>query len=73
MPLSSQLSFGDWDHVFNLPGGYTVHIIIKPSVELNDMYGTLPNYPGALGPCLPFSYNCVVDSLIHHVGCDLQI
>ncbi|TYZ57252.1 hypothetical protein PybrP1_008809 [[Pythium] brassicae (nom. inval.)] len=35
---SKSLSFGDWDHVFNLPGGYTVHIIIKPSVELNDMY-----------------------------------
>uniref|UniRef100_K3WW35 RanBP2-type domain-containing protein n=1 Tax=Globisporangium ultimum (strain ATCC 200006 / CBS 805.95 / DAOM BR144) TaxID=431595 RepID=K3WW35_GLOUD len=35
---SQSLSFGDWDHVFNLPGGYVVHIIIKPSVELNDMY-----------------------------------
>ncbi|DBA01555.1 TPA: hypothetical protein N0F65_011526 [Lagenidium giganteum] len=32
------LTFGDWDYVFNLPGGHVVHIIIKPSVELNDMY-----------------------------------
>jgi hypothetical protein len=37
---TGQLSFGDWDYVFNLPGGHCVHIIIKPSVELNDMYGT---------------------------------
>ncbi|TMW59251.1 hypothetical protein Poli38472_004320 [Pythium oligandrum] len=32
------MSFGDWDYVFNLPGGHVVHIIIKPSVDLNDMY-----------------------------------
>ncbi|EEY62255.1 uncharacterized protein PITG_14177 [Phytophthora infestans T30-4] len=36
---SQSLSFGDWDYVFNLPGGHCVHIIIKPSVDLNDMYG----------------------------------
>ncbi|KAG7377333.1 hypothetical protein PHYBOEH_000923 [Phytophthora boehmeriae] len=35
---SQSLSFGDWDYVFNLPGGHCVHIIIKPSVDLNDMY-----------------------------------
>lgn len=40
MCCSLQLSFGDWDYVFNLPGGHVVHCIIKPSVELNDMYGT---------------------------------
>lgn len=32
------LSLGDWDYVFNLPHGHVVHIIIKPSVDLNDMY-----------------------------------
>ncbi|GLE03468.1 hypothetical protein PINS_up012370 [Pythium insidiosum] len=32
------MSFGDWDYVFNLPGGHVVHVIIKPSVDLNDMY-----------------------------------
>ncbi|OWZ16398.1 hypothetical protein PHMEG_0009815 [Phytophthora megakarya] len=36
---SQSLSFGDWDYVFNLAGGHCVHIIIKPSVDLNDMYG----------------------------------
>ncbi|KAG7377217.1 hypothetical protein PHYPSEUDO_012021 [Phytophthora pseudosyringae] len=35
---SQSLSFGDWDYVFNLAGGHCVHIIIKPSVDLNDMY-----------------------------------
>ncbi|KAL4165993.1 hypothetical protein KRP22_014699 [Phytophthora ramorum] len=35
---SQSLSFGDWDYVFNLTGGHCVHIIIKPSVDLNDMY-----------------------------------
>ncbi|CEG47052.1 uncharacterized protein PHALS_03714 [Plasmopara halstedii] len=35
---SQSLPFGDWDYVFNLSGGHCVHIIIKPSVDLNDMY-----------------------------------
>lgn len=35
---SQSLPFGDWDYVFNLVGGHCVHIIIKPSVDLNDMY-----------------------------------
>jgi hypothetical protein len=35
------MSFGDWDYVFNLAGGHVCHCIIKPSVELNDMYGKL--------------------------------
>lgn len=42
---TGQLLFGDWDYVFNLPGGHCVHIIIKPSVELNDMYGTCETPP----------------------------
>ncbi|KAF0683626.1 Aste57867_24332 [Aphanomyces stellatus] len=34
---TSTFSLGDWDHCFNL-GNHVIHIIIKPSVELNDSY-----------------------------------
>ncbi|CAK4079920.1 unnamed protein product [Aphanomyces euteiches] len=34
---SSSFSLGDWDYCFNL-GNHVIHILIKPSVELNDSY-----------------------------------
>ncbi|KAL0583636.1 hypothetical protein ABG067_006449 [Albugo candida] len=36
--VSSALSFTDWEHVLSLPGAHVIHVLIKPSVDLNDMY-----------------------------------
>ncbi|KAI9991355.1 hypothetical protein PInf_019036 [Phytophthora infestans] len=72
---SQSLSFGDWDYVFNLPGGHCVHIIIKPSVDLNDMYDLIVDgmsfrrLPNRLDPSkLPKQQENVVSSATRTTG-----
>ncbi len=70
-----QMSFGDWDYVINLPGGHVVHCIIKPSMELNDMYGTCPTLfvetvlsaSTGLGECIHSSLVHALNKSEHHM------